>query len=165
MKIHHTPFTEKSPVFLFFLLSLIGASTFPLSRRLPQMILRLRHEYLPAGPAEVAPPRRGRNCSGQTCLVSRSRRDGGQVSFPRCQRRIIYSSGICFHCSRRCGRLHLLSNTHKRRVHISPLLFFPFHPLVRFVFCSRQLIQFHPVRRTQASEHRVIALRSSLLSK
>lgn len=30
----------------------------------------------------------------------------------RCQRRIIYSSGICFHCSRRCGRLHLLSNTH-----------------------------------------------------
>lgn len=30
----------------------------------------------------------------------------------RCQRCIIYSSGICFHCSRRCGLLHLLSNTH-----------------------------------------------------
>lgn len=76
------PFTEKSPVFLFFFSSLMGASTFPPSRRLLQMILRLRHEYLPAGAAEVAPPRRGRNCSGQTCLVSRSRRDGGQVSFP-----------------------------------------------------------------------------------
>lgn len=153
MEIHHTLISFHRKIHSFYPFSERRRS--PPNRRLPQMIRRLRHEYLPAGPGKVAPPRRGRNCSGQTCLVSRSRRDGGQVSFPAASAASFIHPASVFIVPGGVGAFICLATLTTPRSYFTTVSF-SFHHLMRFVFCSRELIEFPPVRLTQESEHHVI---------